>query len=121
MHEMSIARDIIQIVQQNLPPDSEGDVRAVKLKIGDLSGVIPQSLEFCFNILVQNTSLRRARLIMEQVPVRAFCRDCTRTFVQPDFMFRCPHCHESHVDVLSGRELQVVEFDLEDREEADLR
>lgn len=120
MHEMSIAQDIMNIVQQNLPPDSGGKVRGVKLKIGELSGVVPQSLEFCFNILAQTFSFTEAKLIIEQVPVKAHCLNCGVTFIEPNFMFHCPHCHDSHVDILAGRELQVVEFELADEKEKDI-
>jgi hydrogenase nickel incorporation protein HypA/HybF len=117
MHEMSVAKDIIDIVQQQVSQNSGGKVTWVKLKIGNLSGVVSDSLEFCFNVLKEGTPLDKAKLLVESVPVQGKCRDCGRTFNEDNYLFHCPHCNSIQVDILAGRELQVVEFEMDEHTE----
>lgn len=118
MHEMSIAQNIIDTIQQNLPGNDDARVTSIKLKIGDLSGVVTDSLEFCFNVLIQGTILDRAKLIVETVRVKGNCRCCGKIFSEQMFMFLCPFCDSRQIDILAGRELEIVEFELSDKEES---
>ena len=116
MHELSIARDILEIVNQYITPEQMNAVRSVKLKIGKLSGVVPESLEFCFSAIVSNTPLARANLEIERIPTRADCRDCGNSFMIDDPVFFCSRCGGAAIRVVSGTELQVVEIELADQE-----
>ncbi len=70
MHELSIAQNIVDIVQQHLPETRGGEVQSVKVRVGRLSGVIPESLEFCFSVIVGDTVLRGAELAIELVQTK---------------------------------------------------
>lgn len=112
MHELSIAQNVIEIVQQNLPPAPHPPVRVVKMRVGEMAGVVVDSLEFCFSALVLDTPLEGARLEVEQVPVVAHCRKCELQFEVEHCAFACPWCDNLEIEVISGRELQVVEVEL---------
>ncbi len=62
MHELSIAQNIVDIVQQYVPGEAMGDVRFVRVRVGGLSGIVPESLEFSFSAIVAGTPLGSARL-----------------------------------------------------------
>jgi hydrogenase nickel incorporation protein HypA/HybF len=70
MHELSIAQSVLEIVQANLPVEDSQYVKSVKLKVGHLSGVVPDSLDFCFTAITQGTRLQGTVLDIEQVPDR---------------------------------------------------
>ncbi len=112
MHELSIAQNILEIVQQNLPADSSPAVRLVKLKVGELAGVDAESLEFCFSAVTEGTPLQGASLGIERIPVRCHCRCCGHDFHVEQFVFLCPTCESPDTEMISGRELQVVEIEL---------
>jgi hydrogenase nickel incorporation protein HypA/HybF len=112
MHELGIAQNILQIVQQSVPEEYAADVRAIRLRIGQLSGVVPDSLSFCFDVLVNDTKMRQATLAIEQVPLVSECRDCKNRFQADDLAFSCPACRSCRLDIVSGRELEVVEIEL---------
>lgn len=114
MHELSLAQSIVEIVQQHLPAGG-ARVEAVRVRIGEMAGVVADSLEFCFGALVQQTTLQNARLLIEAVPLACACRDCKKNFHPEYFDFRCPACGGGKVEILSGRELQVVEIELEEK------
>ncbi|MBZ5553635.1 MAG: hydrogenase maturation nickel metallochaperone HypA [Acidobacteriia bacterium] len=114
MHELSIAQNVIEIVQQNLPPAPHPPVRAVKMRVGEMAGVVIDSLEFCFSAIISDTPLEGARLEVERVPVVAHCRRCELHFEVEQYAFICPSCENIEIEVISGRELQVVEVELLD-------
>lgn len=68
MHELSIAREIVEAVQQYLPAGEIRMVRSVKLRMGEQVAILPESLEFCFDLACEGTILRGARLEIENVP-----------------------------------------------------
>ncbi|HCV43819.1 MAG TPA: hydrogenase maturation nickel metallochaperone HypA [Bacteroidetes bacterium] len=114
MHELSIAQSIVDIVQANLPASGANLVKSVKIKIGQLSGVVPDSLDFCFGAITHGTSLQGATLDMEKVPFILKCRTCTTSFESEAGIVLCPKCGGTDTEVLSGTELQVVEIELYD-------
>ena len=48
MHELSVAQNIVEIIQQHIPESELERVIAVRLKIGAAAGIVPDSLEFSF-------------------------------------------------------------------------
>jgi hydrogenase nickel incorporation protein HypA/HybF len=114
MHELSIAQNIFEIVQANLPVADAGSVKSVKIRVGQLSGVVPDSLEFCFTAITQGTPLQGAILDIEQVPFILKCRSCSMSFESEAGIVLCPTCGGTDTEVISGTELQVVEIEVND-------
>jgi len=117
VHELSFAENIIDIIRQSVPTDELGDVRVVRLKIGILSGVVPDSLDFCFTTISAQTPLARARLEIEQIPFTVVCDACGKSFANDIGYVVCPDCGGVETRVVSGRELQVTEIELDNEEE----
>ena len=115
MHEMGIALRILDIAMSALP-EMPGEIRveSVNLKVGKLSGVVPESLRFCFSIACQDTPFAGAGLTIDEVPIEAACTDCGDRFTIEEPRFICGKCGSAHVEILSGRELTVTSLELED-------
>jgi hydrogenase nickel incorporation protein HypA/HybF len=120
---MSIAQSILEVVQQytkrnDLTQDANARrVKSVRLKIGEMAGVVPESLRFCFEVASEGTAAQGAELLIDEVPIRCRCVSCNAEFSVERFLFLCPTCGTPDVEVISGNELDVVELDLQ--EEAD--
>lgn len=114
MHELAIAQNILEIVQQSVPVERAAMVRSVGIRVGKLSGIVPDSLQFCFSVIVSDTNMPRAYLTIEQVPTISRCRDCMLRFAVEDFAFTCPGCRSANLELISGKELEIVEIELED-------
>ena len=117
MHELSLAQGILNIVKEHVPPQRIAAVRRVRVDIGRLSGVVADSLDFCFTALVAETSLQESRLELNTIPLRLACADCQETFESAGDVFHCPSCGGSRTTVVSGMELQVAEIELEEEPE----
>lgn len=114
MHELGIAENILQIVRQSVPEGQTAAVRRIKLRVGRLSGVVAESLDFCFGVMIGDTDMNRAGLDIEDVLVTSKCRECGNAFATDDFAFSCPACGGNSIEVVSGRELEIVEIELAD-------
>jgi hydrogenase nickel incorporation protein HypA/HybF len=114
MHELSIAQEIIGIVQENLPKQSGHAVKSVKLRIGKLTNILPDSLEFCFDALIKSTPLDGARLEIQHIPVTVCCTQCKKENEIEGLAFVCPSCGSSQIKMTAGDELQVAEIEISD-------
>ncbi len=104
MHELAIAEGVVDTVTERLPGAT---VTCVRLEIGALSGVVADSIRFCFDLATEGTGLAGARLEISELPARCQCRACGTEF-QPDGpIVLCP-CGSPDVAVLSGEQLKIV-------------
>ena len=113
MHELSIAQNIIEIVEENIKTIENPKVNSVFLKVGKLSNVLIDSLIFGFDTLIQGTNLEGAKLLVEEIPVKLNCKSCNKEFETNKFAFRCVYCNNTNLEMLTGNELTVSEIDLE--------
>jgi hydrogenase nickel incorporation protein HypA/HybF len=113
MHELSICLGIMEAALAGLeglgPPVPRVD--RVTVRIGRLTAVVPDSLLYHFDLLTPGTRLEGAALAVEEVPIRGRCADCAAGFQIDTLSFTCPHCGSGFVELLSGRELEVVSLD----------
>ncbi len=116
MHELSIAESIIEIVMENLSTNGGGEVRSVKVRIGELAGVVPDSLDFCFTAITAGTPLEGSKLEIERTSIVAHCAACGADSNIERFVFTCPVCGGVNIEVVSGSELQVVEIEVDDED-----
>ncbi|WP_369251721.1 hydrogenase maturation nickel metallochaperone HypA [Streptomyces sp. R41] len=116
MHEMSVALAVIDQVEKAAA--RAGDVtavRSVRLRVGELAGVVPDSLSFCFELACAGTVLEGADLVTETVTGRARCGPCAHEWaVGMPPRLSCPECGGADTDLLSGRELQIVSVHWDD-------
>ncbi len=113
MHEMSIAQSLVEIIQEEMSSHGAKKLKSVRLRVGQLSAVVPGSLSFCFEIVTAGTDLQGAELIMEVVPLEARCQGCGRSFAVEEHVFACPYCDGAKIDVIAGQELSVVEIEVD--------
>lgn len=113
MHELSIAEDIFEMVSQNVPIDELQYVRNVKVKIGEMSGLVADSLEFCYQAITSETKLKDSKLLIEHIPFVVSCNSCKNNFTNKTGIRICPTCSGLDTTVISGLELEVTEIELD--------
>ena len=114
MHELGIAQGILEIVQHYVPLDQASDIQWVRVRVGQIAGVVADSLDFSFQAIVADTPWQAARLAIDEVPAVANCCRCDRKFEIEDAAFLCPGCGSNDIRMISGNELQVVEIEMAD-------
>lgn len=113
MHELTIAENIKKVVEESIK-DRAAKVRKIKLQVGRLTAVVPESLRFCFQFTAEGTSVEGAELEIEEVPVRGRCQRCGSDFTIDEPVFICPLCGSNQIELLSGRELMVESIEIEE-------
>jgi hydrogenase nickel incorporation protein HypA/HybF len=103
MHELSITQGIVESVCEAVP---DGKVLAVTVEIGKLSGVVSDSVRFCFDLCAQGSRLEGARLDIVDVPGRGRCGSCQQEMQIGDLVARCP-CGNPFLEILRGQELRI--------------
>jgi hydrogenase nickel incorporation protein HypA/HybF len=109
MHEMSITMAMMDAITEKV---GEARVAVVRLEIGRLSGVVVDSIRFCFDLATEGTTLAGARLVVDEPPGQARCRSCGEEFAVDDYIVLCPACDSANVDVRAGRELRIVSVEV---------
>jgi hydrogenase nickel incorporation protein HypA/HybF len=114
VHELSLAGAVLDTVQRH----AEGRrVRLVSLQIGALRQVVPDSLEFYFELVARGTVCEGARLEHELIGARLRCPDCDREWSIEIPAFRCPGCGSGKVEVAAGEEFCVESIEVEQEAE----
>jgi hydrogenase nickel incorporation protein HypA/HybF len=116
MHEAAIAASILEIAGRHTNGDRQ--IRRVKIRLGEFTGAVRESVEFAFDVIKKGTPAENAALEIEISPLVACCFDCdwSGTPVE-EFSFACPHCGMP-VQVLSGQEMDVEYVDVFEPEPA---
>ncbi|MBU3188792.1 hydrogenase maturation nickel metallochaperone HypA [Clostridium bowmanii] len=107
MHEVSIIENVIKIVTDKANENKLTKVTKVSLKIGELSGVSAECLNFAFDICIIDTMLEGSTLEIEKVSAVAECFDCKQKFQIHHFNKLCPCCNKFCSSIIHGYELYV--------------
>lgn len=110
MHELGITRNIVAIVAEAAKGRR---VTRVTLDIGALSGVMPDAVAFCFDVVSKGTCLDGAVLDLNRIDGRCRCRSCGREFESPTLYTPCP-CGGRDAQRLAGEELKIRTMELEE-------
>jgi len=114
MHEFSIAQNLIRIVKDTIDNGDLSRVTKVKVKVGELSGVVPDALEFSFRIIADDNNMKRAQLEIDFVSLKVKCKNCKKEFKLEFPSFICPDCLSANLDIITGNELFLESIELEE-------
>ena len=103
VHELSITESVVAAVTERL---GDEQIEVITLEVGRLSGVVADSIRFCFDLCIEGTSLAGATLDIIDIPGRAHCRSCEATFEMSDQIPLC-ECGSTELEILSGEELRI--------------
>ncbi|MCW5982670.1 MAG: hydrogenase maturation nickel metallochaperone HypA [Bryobacteraceae bacterium] len=113
MHELGIAQAVIDLAQSQLNGRPPSALRAIGLRLGEVSGVEKDSLSFCFECLVKDTEIERVQLKIELCPLRYRCLDCGREIAGGEWQAKCPSCGATSLAGEGGDELELAYLELE--------
>lgn len=118
MHEMSIAMNILDIVERTAQENSASAVKDIFLEVGALAGVMIPSLEFGLEVAKRDTRARlalagQAAIHIREIEGRGRCPACGGTFQMEFHIEPCPRCEDSYLSMTSGNELRVREIEVE--------
>jgi len=113
VHEMTIARNILDIAIAAAEKEGAHRITRVNVVAGELRGIEPLPLTFCFGLMAENTIASAANLGLEIIPAKYVCRACGEIFIMKDYQYICPMCHSGDIQTVGGTELRVIDIEIE--------
>ncbi len=77
-----------------------------------MSGIVAESLEFCFTAITSETVLSNSKLQIEKAPFVLFCNNCNAETSNDIGIRMCSNCGSYDTTVKSGTEMNVTEVEL---------
>lgn len=110
MHELSLCQAIAGVVKSHA---AGRHVDLVRVRIGTLRQVVPESLSFCWTMLRDSEGMPDAELELERVTAMVRCRACgERSEITSPWSLWCPLCESADVEILCGNEFLVTSLDV---------
>ena len=117
MHEISIAESIIEIAEAKAREANSRSIQVIALRLGEFTTIVPEALEFAFEVARQRTMAENARLQIEVVPMVVQCVVCDAQTPQVTRVcLICLHCGFP-LKIVAGEELQIEYVEVETEEE----
>lgn len=108
MHEVSLMAEAVRLAEDSAQSAGASRIAGVRLRVGRLSGAVPEALRFAWDVVRQNTLAAEAWLEIELVAGACRCAACGIEFACDDFLSVCPQCQQPAGELIRGRELEVA-------------
>ncbi len=107
MHELALAQQLLHIVEQTARANMLKKVAEIKIVVGEMMAVVPEALEFSFQVLSRDTLAAGAKLVIEEQQALSKCSHCQITYPWLEYGYRCPSCSSLGGTIIQGRDLYI--------------
>lgn len=114
MHEVSIALAVVDELTARIASDGTEKITAVYLRIGKLTAVDTQAMNFAWDLVTEGTLASNSRLQIETVPLKILCKTCATEQIVEGVLPICPRCGSSSDSIVAGRELIIAAVEVLD-------
>lgn len=112
MHEVSIIKNSLEIVEQAAINDGIKYITEIKLVIGEKRVVLPEALYFGFEAFTKDSDMfENCKLTIETRDILLHCKDCRNKYNADLSVSICDNCQSSNTELLEGNELYVDYFE----------
>ena len=120
MHEMGITQEVLRAVIDASERAGATRINRVRLTVGELTDIVPDSLQFAWECLTPGTFAEGAVLEIRETPGRSVCMECGTEFAHDKFDRKCPspECGSFMTRVIAGDELRTDDIDVDLPDEA---
>jgi hydrogenase nickel incorporation protein HypA/HybF len=113
MHELAITQSMFDIVLKQAEQVQAKKVTKINLVIGEMTGVVSESVQFYLDFLTKDTVAEGAVVSIKMVSPKALCINCKQTFELKPFDWTCPNCKGNGVEIISGKELFLESIEVD--------
>ena len=114
MHEYAIAQALVEQVREIAHENGAQSVTRVVIQVGKLRGVIPEIIQWGFQVAAAGSVAEGARLEIEEVEIVVRCKTCGERSTLDSPLYLCPACGSTDVEQLSGDELILKSLEIGD-------
>jgi hydrogenase nickel incorporation protein HypA/HybF len=113
MHELSVTQSLVDLAIEKAQEAGAARIVSLSLVIGDLTGVVEDSVRFYFDFIAKDTIAEGATIAFRAVPAQARCRDCGTSYICQEGMWACPQCQSTSAEITGGRELFLESIEVD--------
>lgn len=113
MHEMSLAENVMQIIEESARTQNFQRVRIVVLEIGKLAAVEPDAMRFCFDAVTRGTLAQGAQLQIIESPGTGACLACGAEVEMQEQYGLCSSCGSPRLKITAGNQMRVKNLAVE--------
>ncbi|MBQ9517302.1 MAG: hydrogenase maturation nickel metallochaperone HypA [Eubacterium sp.] len=112
MHELGIVFHVIKTIEEVAEEQNLTKVSSVTLEVGEVSTVIVDYLEDCWDWACKKSELMAgSKLKHEIIKGVTFCEDCGKTYETVKYAKICPYCQSENTYLIQGNEVQIKEIE----------
>lgn len=112
MHELGIVFHIIHRLEDLSKEQQLSKIQSVTLELGEVSGVVNDYLEDCWNWAVKKSEvMKEAALNIETIKAITVCKDCEKTYKTIEFGRTCPYCKSENTVLQTGNEMNIKQIE----------
>ncbi len=113
MHEISIARSLLELLNDQRRVCGSGRILRATVMLGPLSGVDGTALQSTFSLIVAGTPVEGCALEIKTAALSGKCSSCSNEFEIRHYQFVCPACQSNAIELASGNEILLSEIEVE--------
>ena len=113
MHELSIVASLFEVLEERAYEHRPCKITAVKVRVGRLSGVVPELLQSAFEVYKKGSLADAASLTIEVVPFEFRCRSCGGKSFRDEPPYICSACNSADVELLGGMDITLEKIEVE--------
>jgi hydrogenase nickel incorporation protein HypA/HybF len=113
MHEVSLIEETLNLALEYAQRENSTRIHSLKMSIGQNSGVVPEALQFAFEVVKKGTIAENALLQIDLIPVTCYCYQCKQEFQPTDcYDYFCPDCKQISFDIIKGKEIELTSLEV---------
>ena len=109
MHELTLAENLRQIILEKY---AERHLNRIKIEVGELSGVTPDSFNFCVNAILKSEFGEHLILDISYKKATARC-ECKKTYEIDNLLSPCPYCDNFKREIIEGNDIILKSIEME--------
>ena len=113
MHELAVTESLLQTASDYAKQNNADRVVCLNLVIGELSGIIDDSVQFYWEMISENTICSQAKLNIERKTAKLSCIACGNIYKLQGELIPCPKCSSMQVKVIAGDEFLLESIEIE--------
>ena len=106
MHEVSIMAEAVRLAMESARAAGAPRVTGLRLRVGSLSGAVPEALRFAWDVVRRDTPAAEAWLEIESVPSACWCGKWRGDVACGNCLRGCPRGPEFSVEVRRWRDAE---------------
>ncbi|MBN2422589.1 hydrogenase maturation nickel metallochaperone HypA [Candidatus Woesearchaeota archaeon] len=112
MHELSITKDLIELIKSECNKNKITNPKNIVLELGSLTTYKKEPILYYYNILKKEQPLlHNSALIINEIQAEMQCNGCNKkSKIKTIYDIFCPCCDSTNIEIIQGRDIRLLEI-----------